>query len=100
MYDHDPCHRRRNELQLLIQLHSWWIERLLPIVSPDRPNSQAIVRDHRRVLARRCFCVPLDLSDAADLLVQLLLDIAVRITDGLRHIFQIMILAHLMRHCG
>src|SRR6266850_3773854 len=100
MHDHDPFHRRRHPRQLLIPLHSWGIERILPLVSHDRPPSQAIVRDHLRLLARRCFCLPRDRSDAADLLFQLLLDMAVRITDGLRHIFQRMLLAHLMRHCG
>ena len=95
----DPFHRCRNQLQFLIQLHSRRIERILPIVSHDRPNGEAIVRDHLRFFGRRLLRLSLDVSDPTDLLFQLFLDMTVRFTDRLCDIFQIMKLTNLMRHC-
>jgi hypothetical protein len=92
--------RRRHQRQLLIQLHAWWLEGILPIVSHDRPHGQAIVRHDLGFFAGRVLRLPLEISDPTDLLCQFLLDVAVCFTDWLRHIFHIMILANLMRYCG
>jgi hypothetical protein len=84
--------------QLLIPRHAGRLEGRLPLISHDRSNGETLVRSSLRFLGGRLFCLPLDVSAPADLLFPLCLDMPVRFTDRLRHIFHIMLLTKLMRH--
>jgi hypothetical protein len=100
MYGHDPFHRSRDQLQLPIQLHSWWLEWIASIISHNRAHRQAIVRYDLGFFVGGLFRLPLDFSNPAPPLFQLFLEMAVPVADRLRHIFQIVILANLMWHAG
>ena len=49
-------------MHLLRQRHSWWLEGLFPIVAPDRPNGQAIVRHDQGFCAGRVLRLPLEIA--------------------------------------
>ena len=100
MRDHHPFNGRGHQWQLLIQLQSWRLEGRRPIVSHHGSNGQAIVCDDLCCLGRHFFGLPREISNPPDLLFERLLNMAVRFTHRLCHIFQIMILTNLMGYRG